>query len=122
MAIYEITKQSISALAETSFAAAGISERGDLQRLLRANIKIISRDPNVAEPELLVIAEEFGDWEDNGKRFQEHRFYCGDAELIYNDGRTFAFTNQWGDRCIDAIDKLIEAFPEHKISYAKSTP
>ena len=67
--------------------------------------------------ERMVAAEQGG-----GKRFEEHRFYCDDGELIQNGGRTYAFTNQWGDqRCINAINNLIGAFPEHEISCTKSS-
>jgi hypothetical protein len=38
MAIYEITKDQIRAVTETSFGKAGVRERGDLQRLLREQI------------------------------------------------------------------------------------
>ena len=61
MAIYEITSDTLRKIDETSFAQAGIKERGDLQRLLRAQIDVIS-------PDTLVIAEEFGDWEDSKRR------------------------------------------------------
>ena len=61
MAIYEITKDQIRTVAETSFGKAGVRERGDLQRLLREQIQIVS-------PDTLVIAEEFGEWEDSRRR------------------------------------------------------
>lgn len=61
MAIIEITPTGIRSLSETSFHAAGIRERTDLQRLLRDRIEIIS-------PDTLVIAEEFGEWEDSRRR------------------------------------------------------
>ena len=61
MPIYELTIDNIRAIDETTFAAAGISERGDLQRLLRDRIEVIS-------PDTLVIAEEFGHWEDSKRR------------------------------------------------------
>src|SRR5262249_41942609 len=57
MPIFEITHEAIRRIPETSFSAAGIKERGDLQRLLRHQIDVVS-------PETLVIAEEFGEWED----------------------------------------------------------
>ena len=61
MAIYEITKDQIRTVTETSFGKAGVRERGDLQRLLREQIQIVS-------PETLVIGEEFGEWEDSRRR------------------------------------------------------
>ena len=56
-AIYEMTRDAIRLLDATTFAEAGIGERSDLQRLLREQVEIIS-------PDTLVIAEEFGEWED----------------------------------------------------------
>lgn len=61
MAIYEIGKDGIRTVTETNFAKAGVHERSDLQRLLREQIQIVS-------PDTLVIAEEFGDWEDSRRR------------------------------------------------------
>ncbi len=58
--------------------------------------------------------------ERSGKRFEERRFFCADDELIRAEGRTYAFTNQWGQRCISAINNLIQAFPEHGITCTKS--
>jgi RecB family endonuclease NucS len=61
MPIFEITQESIRKIGETTFGAAGIRERGDLQRLLRTQIEVIA-------PDTLVVAEEFGEWEDSRRR------------------------------------------------------
>src|SRR4051812_11642854 len=61
MSIYEVTQDSIRKIGETTFSAAGVRERGDLQRLLRTQIEVIA-------PDTLVISEEFGDWEDSRRR------------------------------------------------------
>ena len=61
MPIYEITQSAIRRLSETTFSAAGVRERADLQRLLRSNIDVVSSDT-------LVVAEEFGEWEDSRRR------------------------------------------------------
>lgn len=61
MAIYEMTASSIRKIEQTSFETAGLRERDDLQRLLRDQIDIIS-------PDTLIIAEEFGEWEDCKRR------------------------------------------------------
>lgn len=61
MAIYELMKHTIRSIEETTFAKLGINERADLQRLLRTQIGTIS-------PDLLVIAEEFGEWDDSKRR------------------------------------------------------
>ena len=61
MALYEITADNLHKLDETSFDVAGLRERYDLQRLLRSQIEVIA-------PDTLVIAEEFGDWEESKRR------------------------------------------------------
>ena len=61
MSIYHIQDDRLEAVAPTTFAAEGIKERGGLQRLLREQIEIIS-------PNTLVVAEEFGDWEESRRR------------------------------------------------------
>ncbi len=61
MPIYEITTNAIHPLEETSFISAGIRERSDLQRLLRDSISVIDRN-------VMVITEEFGEWEDSRRR------------------------------------------------------
>lgn len=61
MPFYEITSDRLRDVPETTYAAAGIRERADLQRLLRAQIDIVEKD-------ILIIAEEFEDWEDSNRR------------------------------------------------------
>jgi hypothetical protein len=61
MALYEITAESFNKIPETSFDVAGVRERLDLQRLLRKQIDVIS-------PDTLVVAEEFGEWEESKRR------------------------------------------------------
>lgn len=61
MALYEITSDNLSKIVQTSFNQVGLRERTDLQRLLRKQIDVIL-------PETLVIAEEFGEWEDSKRR------------------------------------------------------
>jgi len=61
MPIYELTKDELIKIEETSFSAAKVKERADLQRLLQNQIEIIS-------PNTLIIAEEFGEWEDSRRR------------------------------------------------------
>lgn len=61
MPVYRITPDRIESLPETSFPDRGIKERADLQRLLRANIGVVA-------PNVLVIAEEFAEWDDSKRR------------------------------------------------------
>ncbi len=61
MPLYQITNDTLLELPSTSFQQESLWERRDLQRLLKANIQAI--DENV-----MVIAEEFGDWSESGRR------------------------------------------------------
>ncbi len=61
MPLYELGNDEITVVAETTFAEQGIKEREDLQRLLRDQISIIA-------PNTLVIAEEFGEWDESRRR------------------------------------------------------
>ena len=61
MALYEITADGITNIPLSTFQEKQIKERDDLQRLLKNNIGVLSSN-------LLVIAEEFGDWEDSNRR------------------------------------------------------
>ena len=57
---------------------------------------------------------------EGGKAFDGRRSFCSDSELIINNGKTYAFTNQWGPRTLKAMDQLIAAFPDSAISYQQS--
>ena len=63
MAIYKMVgdKEKLDEVATTSFGQEGVLERADLQRMLRDQ-------PEILEKGLLIIAEEFGDWEDSNRR------------------------------------------------------
>lgn len=61
MALYEILPDSLRALDSTTFGEAKLRERQDLQRLLRDHIEVIA-------PGVLVVAEEYGEWEDSRRR------------------------------------------------------
>ena len=61
MAIYEISADRLSRISETTFDKAGLKERADLQRLLRKQIDVVASNT-------LILAEEFGDFEDSRRR------------------------------------------------------
>lgn len=61
MAFFEMSKDCLREIPDTTFAAAGIRERDDLQRLLRAQIGIVAEDT-------LIVAEEFGEWDGSNRR------------------------------------------------------
>ena len=61
MAFFELTATEIRNVEHVTFADARVRERQDLQRLLRSRIEIVA-------PDVMVIAEEFGDWVDSRRR------------------------------------------------------
>lgn len=61
MPLYEVTEAGLKRRPLARFADLGMYERADLQRLLREDISALDED-------LLVIAEEFGNWEDARRR------------------------------------------------------
>lgn len=63
MAIYKVVgdKERLAEVDSTSFGQEGMLERADLQRLLRDQ-------PQVLEEGLLIISEEFGNWQDSNRR------------------------------------------------------
>ena len=63
MAIYKMVngKEGLAKVDQTSFGDEGVLERQDLQRILRDQ-------PDVLEEGLLIISEEFGDWQDSNRK------------------------------------------------------
>ena len=61
MPLFEVTDFGLDKRSVATFSSLGMYERADIQRLLRDNISALDED-------LLVIAEEFGDWEDARRR------------------------------------------------------
>jgi hypothetical protein len=54
MALYELSREAIKPVEQSSFAALGVLKRSHLQRLLREWIEVIA-------PDTLIITEEFGE-------------------------------------------------------------
>lgn len=61
MTLFAIAGASLLPVDQASFAKLGLRERVDIQRMLSTAISVI-------DPDLLVIAEEFGSWEDSRRR------------------------------------------------------
>ena len=61
MPIYKISDNEILPVERTTYEALGIRERQDLQLMLKKNIEVLV-------PGVLVVDEEFGDWEDSRRR------------------------------------------------------
>lgn len=61
MSLYRITAEKFEPVPRTTFAAESLLERKDIQRLLRQDISPVGDD-------LMVVAEEYGEWEDSNRR------------------------------------------------------
>ena len=61
MPLFRIAGESFERVAETTFANERLLERQDLQRLLRSDISVLGQD-------MMVVTQEFGEWEDSGRR------------------------------------------------------
>jgi hypothetical protein len=61
MGLFQVNAEGLQSVSPGSFAAEGLLERQDLQQWLR-------KDPSVLGEQLLVIAEEFHNWEDSKRR------------------------------------------------------
>jgi len=61
MSLFRLGENALEAVSQTSFAALGVLERDDLQRLLRDQ-------PDVLEEGLFIVAEEFSSWEGSQRR------------------------------------------------------
>lgn len=58
----------------------------------------------------------------NGPSFEPRRWYCEDDELMYSNGRTYAFSNQWGgEKWHNAMMQFKKSFPEFEISFTPAT-
>lgn len=61
MPLYRVTSDRLESIPQTTFSAENLLERKDLQKFLRCDISPIGDD-------LMVISEEFGDWEESTRR------------------------------------------------------
>ena len=48
------------------------------------------------------------------------RYFMKDDELFHSKGKTYAISNQWGARTLEAVKGLSEAFPELDIQYSSA--
>lgn len=85
MAIYRMVgdKDDLEPIPVTSFGEEGVLERQDLQRILRDK-------PDILEPGLFVVSEEFGEWTDSSRRI--------DLLCLDSDGRLVVVELKRGER------------------------
>jgi hypothetical protein len=61
MPLFRIAGESFERVAEATFANDRLQERQDLHRLLRSDVSVLGQD-------LMVVTQEFGEWEDSNRR------------------------------------------------------
>jgi hypothetical protein len=61
MTVYKLLPEGIYELQSTTFEREGILEKISIQKVLRSNIDVVA-------PDVFIIAEEFGSWEESRRR------------------------------------------------------
>jgi hypothetical protein len=56
-----------------------------------------------------------------GPSFDPIRYFLADDKLIHHDGKTYAFTNQWGQSTLSFVDKVISHLDTSEIRYKART-
>jgi len=57
-----------------------------------------------------------------GQSFDPNRFFFAYEDLIKGAGHSYALTNQWGANTSEAIDALLQAFPDRGVSCTTVEP
>ena len=102
MALFRIEdRKRIVRIESTTFEANEMQERKDLQNMLKTQIEVIA-------PEILIVAEEFGEWEDSRRRIdlseeENARLWAEEAE------RRDTSWDQTADRTRSAQDVFRDA-------------
>jgi hypothetical protein len=53
-----------------------------------------------------------------GPNFDPRRWFCEDDEVVHANGKTYAFSNQWGGKnWYKAMNLLKEKYPQFKIEF-----
>ena len=52
-----------------------------------------------------------------GKKRQPWRYFIAEDELIYSNGKTYAFHRMWGNRTAEAIGMLTSHFKDRRIAF-----
>ena len=85
----------------------------------RANRALISVEGEVGHDDFIRLAHESR--ESQGKTFSPKRFFCGEDELVHFNGRTYAFSSQWGgSNWLQAMTNLRDQFADHEIAFSPS--
>ncbi len=53
-----------------------------------------------------------------GRQFVEGRWFCAEGDLIHSNGKTYAFSTQWGgDTWLNAMESLKDQYPQLGIAF-----
>jgi hypothetical protein len=75
-------------------------------------------DGEVNQEEFIQLARVYPD--SSKRAFDEKRYFTVDDKLIHLDGMTYAFSNQWGEQTLKAVDLMIKEIGATDISYSPS--
>ena len=65
------------------------------------------------------FAEQLMTLDKGGKLPKTKRYFCKQDELFLVDGKTYAMTNQWGVRTLEAVGLLSERYPQLEVAIEK---
>jgi|TARA_R110000851_G_scaffold286024_1_gene439878 endonuclease NucS-like protein len=65
------------------------------------------------------FAEKLMELDTGGKHPKTKRYFCKQDELFVANDRTYAMTNQWGHRTIEAVDLITTNYPQLDIAIEK---
>jgi hypothetical protein len=54
----------------------------------------------------------------SGAAYDLRRFYVGDSDLFFSEGKTWALSNQWSIQFLPQLDQLIAKYPDSHLSYS----
>lgn len=57
--------------------------------------------------------------QNGGKVFDERKYFTADDELFHHEGKTYAFSNQWGPHAENKMNDLIAAHGKGRISFER---
>ena len=60
------------------------------------------------------------DGEAEGRQYADRRWQTDQGDLLVHQGQTYALTNQWGKRWLEAMELLKERFPQVELSWEPS--
>ena len=55
-----------------------------------------------------------------GRGYDDRRWHTAQDDLLVHEGQTYALTNQWGKRWLDAMKLLKERFPQVELRWEES--